>query len=75
MSCNECISQEVCFLQKQIGNLADRMLQPPFNDVPDTGGDRTKYMFQRHKEAIIKRDEICRELWRIIASNCSLFRE
>ncbi len=73
MNCNKCVSVKVCFIQRQIGSLADRMIQLPFNEVIDTGGDRTASMALRHTRAITKQDEVCRKLREVIASNCSLY--
>ena len=73
MNCETCTSQKVCFLQKQIESLADRMIQSPFHEKIDTGGDRTASMALRHTKAITKQDEVCRKLREVIASNCSLY--
>ncbi|MCK5608863.1 hypothetical protein KAR91_43725 [Candidatus Pacearchaeota archaeon] len=73
MNCNKCFSRKVCFLQKQIENLADRMIQSPFHEKIDTGGDRTASMALRHTGAITKQDTVCRKLKEVIASNCPLY--
>lgn len=73
MNCNECTSQRVCFLQKQIENLADRIVQPPFHVKIDIGGDRTASMALRYTNAITERDKICRKLKEVIALNCQLY--
>lgn len=65
LNCETCASQKVCFLQKQIENLADRMTQPPFDTYACPAADRER--------KVVKRDKIDRELKGIIASNCPLY--
>ena len=76
VNCNECISRKVCFLQKQIENLADRMVQSPFWGKIDMdvfhSADRT-IALRAHEKRIAEQDKICRELKNVIALNCSLY--
>ena len=65
MNCETCTSRKVCFLQKQIENLADRMTQPPFDTFACPDAERER--------KVTKRDKIDRGLKEVIASNCPLY--
>lgn len=73
--CEMCSSREVCFVQKQIKSLAERMTQSPFIVDFDTKATRTAETFQRHEKMMCKRYDLERELKRIIALRCSLYVE
>ena len=75
MNCTKCVSQKVCFMQKQIGSLASRMTQQPFMGEIETSAERTLVMSQQHQAKVEKSENVCSLLQGVIASNCSLYAE
>ena len=73
MNCRICISQKVCFVQKQIDHLAERMTQPPFRKRVDISAERTPDTIARWEDKMEKCDNLECALKAVIASNCPLF--
>lgn len=75
MNCTKCISRQVCFLQKQIEGLADRIANKPFNDgFYDTDTDRIQRSVRQYERLMVKQAEIAHKLKDVVASNCKLYR-
>ena len=75
MNCEKCISRKVCFVQKQIEGLAEKMILLPFIDKADISGARNEAVLRRYDERMAKWDKVCKGLKGVIASNCSLYVE
>lgn len=75
MNCRICVSQKVCFVQKQIDHLAERMTRPPFCKRIDISAERTSGMIVRWENKMEKCDNLECTLKGVIASNCPLFEE
>jgi len=68
MNCAKCVSVEVCFMQKQIENLADRATQGPFLGRP------YKQDSPFHESVMVTKGKISHKIREAIASDCPLFR-
>ncbi|KKL58812.1 hypothetical protein LCGC14_2221630 [marine sediment metagenome] len=72
-NCGICESLEVCFMQKQIEGLAERMTLPPFYKKVDVSAERSITSAHRHESRMGKRWNLECELRGVIAKNCPLF--
>ena len=75
MNCTKCVSQKVCFIQKQINSLAEKMILLPFIKKADldVSAERTKHASYKYDERMIKWDNIRYALKKVMASNCPLY--
>lgn len=75
VACWKCKSRKICFVQKQIENLAERMTQLPFLEEADLHATRTNKMFSTHDKQMCRRFDLGNELKMVIASYCTFFRK
>ena len=74
-NCRKCGSHRVCFVQKQIEGLAERMTQQPFIRQIDVSAERSMRSQERHEKMIEKRYDLECSLKAVIATHCSFFKE